>query len=238
MFRHAQNKNLRLEPHNLSGRVGDMLRHRLGPWFASQTRPVLTERVVEYPWLFRNLPPAPARVLDFGAYEDLLPLHLASLGYDVVARDLRGYPFSHARLEVDDRDIFEGVEPASVDVVVSISTIEHVGLPGGGALTDDGDRRAVEIALQALKPGGTLLATVPFGRASEAPGFRVYDRERLRRVFPYERLDVFAKQGLYGGWDEADPAAAETISYGRGYAPVEAVACVICRGTSAPTARG
>lgn len=219
---------MRLEPVDWLGRTLDRARHRLGPWLAGRTEPILTERVVEYPWVFQTMPPPPARVLDFGAYEDLLPLHLAALGYEVVARDVRPYPFSHPRLQVDARDIFDGVEPRSFDVVVSVSTIEHVGLPGSGGREDaEGDRRCVELLLAGLRPGGLLVATVPFGAAATFPGFRVYDRERLRSVFPGATLRVFRKQGPLGSWSEAEPEEAEDVVTVPAYAPVEAIACLV-----------
>lgn len=231
LFRHAQNKNLRLEPRGTVGRRLDALRHRLGPAYAALCDPVFTERVIEYPFVFRELPAPPARVLDFGSYEDLLPLHLAALGYSVVAQDLRGYPFADSRISVVTSDIFDCVgDGDGLDAVVSVSTIEHVGLASsGGRTVDDGDARAVELLLSALTPGGLLIATVPFGAAATTEHFRVYDRARLAQTFPDAATTVYAKNRPSGHWAVADPATAERVVYGGGYAPVQAVACVTCR---------
>ncbi|HVM18186.1 MAG TPA: DUF268 domain-containing protein [Gaiellaceae bacterium] len=228
LFWHARNKNVRLQPRGRLAQLAEAAAFRLGPLLASRSQPVFTERVVEYPFVFRALPPPPARVLDFGAYEDLLPLHLASLGYDVVARDVRGYPFPHPRVTVDRRDVFEGAGEAEYDAVVSVSTIEHVGLPdSGGRVEPDGDRRCVELLLRALRPGGVLVATVPFGAAVETAFDRIYDLAALARVFPGADVTVFAR-GPSGAWTEADPREAERRSYSPGgWAWVSAVACLV-----------
>jgi hypothetical protein len=226
LYRHALNKNLHLELPGPLGRVVESFRYRLGPVLAQVARPTFSERVVEYPFVFRALPAPPARILDFGAFEDLLALHLASLGYDVVARDLRGYPFTHPRLSVDMRDVLEGVEPESFDAVVSVSTIEHVGLAeSGGTTLADGDRRCVELLRGALRSSGVFLATVPFGSPSVQRGARVYDRRGIAAVFPGFELRVFARAEA-GHWEEADPAEAERLTLGGGYLPVRAVACL------------
>src|SRR2546428_9643071 len=54
---------------------------------------VVVERVVEIPFVVRHVPPvANTRILDFGCTESPLPIHLASLGYQVTGVDLRPYP--------------------------------------------------------------------------------------------------------------------------------------------------
>jgi hypothetical protein len=92
----------------------------------------LDERCVEYPWLLAHLPPGPGRLLDAGSalnHEFLLErdalaakrIHVVTLapeaqcfwgrGVSYVFEDLRALPF---------RD-------GTYDIVVSVSTIEHVG---------------------------------------------------------------------------------------------------------------
>ncbi len=230
LYRHALNKNLVLERGGLSGRIVRSVGARFGPLLARGARALFSERVVEYPFVLRALPDPPLRVLDLGAYEDLLAMHLASLGYEVVARDLRGYPFEHENLAVDRRDVFDGVEPASFDAVVSVSTIEHVGLASAnGVVDDEGDRRCVEILLRAVRPGGVLVATVLFGRAQTLPGFRVYDPVRLDRTFPGSDVTVFQKDSAFGTWRAVPPEAAADAELDSGVAPVRAVACLVCR---------
>jgi len=70
--------------------------------------------------------------------------------------------------------------------VIALSTIEHIGLTceGYGTTADDpeGDRKAIEGCMRALKPGGTLLLTVPFGKSENRGWYRIYDDESLDRL--------------------------------------------------------
>ncbi len=49
--------------------------------------PVYSERIIEYPLLFQQLPQASRRILDFGCVETLLPIQLCSLGHIVSGLD-------------------------------------------------------------------------------------------------------------------------------------------------------
>ena len=112
------------------------------------------------------------------------------LGYEVVAMDLRPYPFRHKNLEFIQSDIlapdFEaGI--SQVDIVTCVSTLEHLGI---GYYEDnvahDGDQLALDNILRVLKPRGSLLLTVPYaGRFSQNSFQRVYDRGTLDKLFGY-----------------------------------------------------
>jgi SAM-dependent methyltransferase len=133
------------------------------------------ERVVEIPWALARLR-GEARVLDVG-YAFAEPAYLAGLaaavpdglvGVDLVERevaglrsviaDVRALPFS-AR---------------SFDLVLCISTLEHVGMDnrvyGGPGERDEAGRLAALRELRrVLARGGRLLVTVPTGEAEEQP---------------------------------------------------------------------
>lgn len=195
---------------------------------------VVSEQVVEVPLVLRHLRPQDTRVLDFGGFESLLPLSLAALGHHVTVLDQRPYPFSHPNLRAACRDIFgelEGVQ-RDFDAVVSISTIEHLGLGGyGDVRRENGDRLGVERLWSLVRPGGRLLATVPAGAAAVHGGYRVYDRARLHRTFPHLSTALwFRKDGRDGAWAAVDASDAEQVRYQSPNAslPVEAVAFVIC----------
>jgi hypothetical protein len=195
---------------------------------------VVSEQVVEVPLVLRNLRPQETRVLDFGGFESLLPLSLAALGHHVTVLDQRPYPFSHPNLQALCRDIFgdlNGVQ-RDFDAVISISTIEHLGLGGyGDVRREDGDRVGVDRLWSLVRPGGRLLATVPAGAAAVHNGYRVYDRPRLHRTFPHlSTAQWFRKEGREGAWHAVEPSEAEQVSYQSPDAslPVEAVVFVIC----------
>jgi len=98
-------------------------------------RAVITEQTVEYPLLFQQLGPDIRKVLDFGCVEGLLPMQLCALGYYVTGLDFQPYPFSHPNFDFIQTDIL-GWEPTEneFDAVISVSTIEHVGLGAYGSL--------------------------------------------------------------------------------------------------------
>ena len=81
---------------------------------------------------------------------------------------------------------------ALFDLVISISTIEHLG-PGNydDVQIPDGDRLGVERLWRLVRPGGRHMATVPAGRRDVQRGYRIYDEARLHMVFP----DLVATSG-------------------------------------------
>lgn len=195
---------------------------------------VVSEQVVEVPLVLRHLRPEDMRVLDFGGFESLLPLSLAALGHQVTVLDQRPYPFTHPNLHAVCRDIFgelNGVQ-GGFDAVVSISTIEHLGLGGyGDERRADGDRLGVERLWSLVRPGGRLLASVPAGAPAVHNGYRVYDRERLQRTFPHiSTAQWFRKEGREGAWHAVAAEDAEQVRYQSpdSSLPVEAVVFVVC----------
>ncbi len=140
--------------------------------------------------------PKGSSILDFGCAESLLTLQLANSGYEVTGIDLRPYPFDHPNLRMIQGDIRSaGIPAESFDVVVSISTLEHVGLDAyGGSIFEDGDLALIELLYRSLRPGGRLLLTVPYGRGS-LPGSRVYDEDRLGKLL--ENFSVLEEEYYY-----------------------------------------
>jgi SAM-dependent methyltransferase len=168
-------------------------------------RPLFTDRLVEYPLLFQHLKPTTKTILDFGCVEDLLPLHFASLGYQVHGLDFRKYSFEHPNFKFTQGDILTWQPPENAyDLVCSISTVEHVGLTGyGDPEKSDGDKVAIEKLWTAVKPGGDLILTVPAGKATTRRNMRIYDLDRIKSVVPNPRIvRFFAKPTRYGVWSE------------------------------------
>jgi hypothetical protein len=144
----------------------------------------VNERIVEVPFAFAAVAglPAGSAVLDFGAAESTLSFSLASLGFDVTAVDLRPYPLDHPNLRTVTTPVesWEGPD-RPLDAILSVSTLEHVGLghyghdAGGGDL----DRRIIERFAGWLAPGGQLVLTAPYGAWSVDGLQRTYDAEHL-----------------------------------------------------------
>jgi SAM-dependent methyltransferase len=146
----------------------------------------LDERVVEYPWLFAQQ--LAGRVLDAGStlnhahiLDRLLPslaaLHIVTLVPEDNAFTERGVSYLYADLrELPLRD-------GLYDAVVSISTLEHVGMdnrsygaaPGRSDEPDRELRRALAELRRVARPGARLLVTVPYGRREDRDWFRQFD---------------------------------------------------------------
>jgi SAM-dependent methyltransferase len=183
-----------------------------GSWRRARVSEV-NERIVEIPFVHARV--EGPRVLDVGCCESQLPLELASLGYEVVAVDLRPYPLAHPRLTAVREDVRRcSLTAGAFDTAIALSTVEHVGLGFYAEAPDpEGDRAAVAAILRLLRPGGRFLLTVPFGRPLPGPGHRVYDEAGLRaltRGFAREELLCVARDGT-GVWQPAAPRDAERV---------------------------
>ena len=156
---------------------------------------LVNERIVEVPFAFAALAglARPSRILDVGGAESTLGLSLASLGHDVTLVDPRGFAVAHPRLTVRAIPI-EHLPPddGEYDAALAVSSIEHIGLRAYGVPGTDasGDIDALRFVRGRLRPGGTLVLTVPFGPPS---------RDDFQRVYDDTALDE-----LLGGWDVAE----------------------------------
>jgi len=155
---------------------------------------LVNERIVEQPYVLAAVPFG-AGVLDVGGAESTLALALASRGHPVRVVDPRGYPLAHPGLTVSACALSELRLDEPVDCAVALSAVEHFGL-GHYASASAGDDREALVALRSLvRPGGTLVLTVPFGAVAGVEGFeRVYDLASLAE--------------LLAGWEVVDRSAA------------------------------
>lgn len=149
----------------------------------------IDERIVEYPWALSRLAELrPSRVLDAGStlnHAEVLDaeplqgmeLHIVTLAPEPRCYWWRGISYVFADL----RDL--PLRDARYDVVVSLSTLEHVGLDvslyGARAVVAGGLETAVRELRRVLRPGGTLLATVPYGRRTDLEWMRQLDATDL-----------------------------------------------------------
>jgi SAM-dependent methyltransferase len=185
------------------------------------------ERAVEFPWVLARAPAG--RVLDAGSalnhghvLDALLPvvdeLTISTLapearsfpeqGVSYVYADLRALPF---------RDDW-------FDDVVSISTLEHVGMDvarwGADSARAPDPRAELDQALSELRrvarPGGRLLVTVPYGVKQDMGWLRQFDREEVELLIASlspsaHEVTVFAYDR--GGWRRSSMEAARDARY-------------------------
>lgn len=236
IFRYQRNKNIIYEgtestnPRGLLRRVFRFLKQQ-------QTREnkfVITPRIIEYPIVFQYLKPESKKVLDFGCVEDLLPIHLASMGYHVTGLDFREYPFEHENFKFIQADILKW-EPLEelFDAILSVSTIEHVGLSAyGDPECSEGDKIAVEKLWRSLRKTGEMIITVPAGKPCVHRGMRIYDEERIRDVFPeVDILRFFYKPDRHQMWEETSSDMISKLVYEdyNALAPAQGLAVIVSR---------
>jgi SAM-dependent methyltransferase len=156
--------------------------------------PVSYWRSREFAYVWRQLvcPPG-SRVLDVGSPKDLAAMLARHRAYQVVATDIlpqavalsqryaraqglngpapSGTP-GHVRSEVQDGRSLSYAD-ASFDAAYSVSVLEHI--PGGG------DTVAMRELLRVVRPGGLVVATVPFDRRYRETFVHgpVYEREAV-----------------------------------------------------------
>ncbi|MGH7682684.1 MAG: class I SAM-dependent methyltransferase [Candidatus Eiseniibacteriota bacterium] len=175
------------------------------------------DRDVEWSWVAARIPEGPGSALDFGCGDSPLGIVAAERGFRVTGVDLGAvrWPYQHPRLTFVQGDILDlALPPASFDLVLNCSTVEHVGVPGRYGVTTeraDGDLAAMKRLGSLLKPGGLMLVTVPVGTdAVFAPWHRVYGAARLPQLLDGFAVDVRAywRKDPTNRWVESDEASA------------------------------
>ena len=191
------------------------------------------ERVIEIPWVLSRLVPE-GRVLEVG-YAFAEAPYLAALlraGVELVGVDL-------AEREVDgmERHVADvralPLADRSVDQVLLVSTLEHVGADNTGyglaAETDPASRvDALRELGRVLRPGGTLLVTVPLGEPGDHGWFRLDDVPGWTRLFASAGLFVEEQEAYElgeDGWAAAPAFRADGLGYGDRGPAASAVLC-------------
>ena len=190
----------------------------------------LDARVVEIPWVLARLRDRSKKVMDAGS----------SLNYDIVLRaealknkkitivTLAPEKQCHWRLGIsyvfgDLRDL--DLRDGCFDVIVCISTIEHVGMDntmyaGVTAMARPGDREEFVSAIKELKrvlrKGGVLLITFPFGQYENHGWFQQFDSrlmDKLIEVFGPSHFNETIFRYDPDGWKLSNRASCEQCQY-------------------------
>jgi SAM-dependent methyltransferase len=187
----------------------------------------MDERVIEWPWVLAN--GVGGATLDAGSalnHAEVLT-HFAPRLSDlhIVTLEPEEQAFVSARISyvfADLRDL--PYRDGLFDTVVSVSTLEHVGMKNDRYGVEDDNAedadRELAVALRELKrvarPGGTLLITVPYGRPDDFGWSRIFDRPMVERIVevvdPAEAaVTVFRYDAA--GWQVSDLDGAATSVY-------------------------
>jgi SAM-dependent methyltransferase len=157
-------------------------------------------RIVEYGFAFSKLMGLPqGKVCDVGyvARHNYIIPSLAFYGWQVTGIDIRKeWSFHHPNFKSIQGDMrTSGLPDSEFDVVICISTLEHIGLSGYYGITEldnDGDMSAVNDMKRVLKQGGKFILTVPYCKDySVTAGARIYDMARLNKI-----LDGFSLKSI------------------------------------------
>jgi len=172
--------------------------HKLG-FSRPMNLALASPRIVEYPWVLKNLPSG-GKVLDIGSTGSQLPIMLSCLGYHVWTIDVRNYEYAGLsdNLHSIVGDIRETSFPNSFfDVVVAVSTIEHVGLGRyNDPIDTEGDKNVMKEIKRIMSRNGLLLITVPFGKKAVTLLHRVYDENTLLSLlkgFDIQSIEYFIR---------------------------------------------
>jgi len=166
----------------------------------------LDERIVEYPWFLSRLPCAPGKLLDAGSalnHDYVLShekLQNKTISIFTLAPESESYwDRGISYLYGDLRDC--GYRDDYFDWIVSISTLEHVGMDNTRFYTHDQSKsecrpeshlRAVMELRRVLRRGGIVYLTLPFGRAENHKWLHIFDAGKLERL-----LNVFGPASFH-----------------------------------------
>lgn len=152
-----------------------------------------TERLVEIPIIFNYMPKTKSKILDVGCRYSLLPIQLASLGHEMYGIDVLDYKRKHPNLKFYKGDIMHApFKDNFFDLVISLSTLEHVGLGAyGDPVENNGDIKAVREIYRILRKDGKFLLTIPFGKPKNASWYRVYNRKSLKNLLGKFKIKSF-----------------------------------------------
>jgi SAM-dependent methyltransferase len=190
----------------------------------------LDERVIEYPWLFSRMPAGQELLLDAGSVLNhcfLLerhPLKEKRIFISTLAPELRSFNSLGVSYVYEDlRDSCFRSE--YFDRIVSLSTLEHVGMDNLMLYTQDASKReassdayleAVRELKRILKPGGHLYVSVPFGEAKSYGWFQIFDAPKvdaLIKEFAPASVKEFHFRYLPEGWTVSDRAQSAGATY-------------------------
>ncbi len=153
---------------------------------------IYNERIAEYPYVFKQLGAFGDKiktVMDIGSNDSILPLQLATVGYEVTALDqINTENIYHPNMKFICQDLFDNsFEDNTFDAIVSVSVIEHMGFGFyGDKVMEDADKKAFEEVYRMLKPGGVAVITIPLFEHGN------YWDDKITK-FTEERIDLICK---------------------------------------------
>lgn len=190
----------------------------------------LDERIVEYPWLMSRLPSNKGKLLDAGStlnFDFMLSQNKISskkLFISTLA------PESNSFWQEGISYVYEDLRETCYkdnyfDWIVSLSTVEHIGLDNTMLYTTDDSKNektpdsyllAIKEFYRILKPGGVLYISLPFGKRKNHGWLQVFDSEMLDElVDEFSPTSIIEHHFKYGpdGWQVSSRENNENATY-------------------------
>jgi SAM-dependent methyltransferase len=202
--------------------TSQQLPHGYGRW--------LDERVVEYPWMISQLSETSEDLLDAGSTlnHHLILSHpkLHNKQITIMTLAPEAECFWKQRISYvfgDLRNMY--FRDSSFSWIVCLSVLEHVGLdsrmydPARSNTERDPDAylAAVHEFRRVLKPGGSCLISVPFGKYQLRSWLQVFDSVMLDRIVatfgPAEQDQTFFRYNSSDGWQRCSREEAADAPY-------------------------
>lgn len=188
------------------------------------------ERCVEYPWTIAHLSNHRNLLLDAGSvlnFEYILAqpilqqktLHILTLAPEANCFWQRGISYLYADLRTIP------IQSNYYDEIVCLSTLEHIGCDNtiyvGESKVQKSEPESFQAAMQelcrVLKPGGSLLLSVPFGAYQHFGSFQQFDWELLQQAIaafqPAKQVTTTFYRYTKDGWQVATADECQTCEY-------------------------
>jgi len=159
-----------------------------------------SERCVEIPFVFDNIPEPPAKILDVSCSYSSFLLEMDKLGFDAYGIDILDYGVSYDKfIKADARNI--PFKNKSFDVVTCISALEHYGLVETPYSSDtvydpEAPFTALKEMARVIKDNGMIILTLPYGygEGEWLKWVKFYNRAAIRELISGTCLYVFKQQ--------------------------------------------
>jgi len=191
----------------------------------------LDERIVEYPWFFWRLPEdLTGNILDAGSIlnHDFLLKHKSLMKKNVFISTLAPEQNSFWRDKIS--YVYEDLRNSCFkdeyfDWIVSLSTIEHIGLDNTMLYTHDATKNennassylaAIREYKRMLKVGGTLYLSFPFGIHKKHNWFQIFDGQMLDEIineFAPSKVKEFHYKYDKNEWKNSSREESKTATY-------------------------
>jgi ubiquinone/menaquinone biosynthesis C-methylase UbiE len=179
-----------------------------------------SERCVEIPFVFDNMPDPPAKILDVSCSYSQFILEADRLGFDAYGIDVNDYGVEYSKfIKADARNM--PFENKSFDVITCISALEHYGLVetpynSDTVLDQEAPFTALAEMARVIKDDGMIILTLPFGygEGEWLKWVKFYNRDSIRKLNNVGGLFVFKqkiKACVNNIWVDIDEIEGEKI---------------------------